>query len=634
MTRLRAMSIRSMVTLAILAPTLSITSVGLSLVAGRTVDRMRVELEERAAQIADVVGRYSVPDLAFGTRRESVETLAGLVEDPEIEMAALYDKGGALFSSHVGGGAANEPSSTLPTMVPVPGAVDREAAIDVYRELLWKGERYGTILLRVSTVALDQRVDSYRAMIAILAFSLIGMAVLFALLLQGVIAPPVLRLAEAASRIAGGGDYSLRVDVTGGAREVSVLSDGFNRMLAAIQDRQRQRDEAEAALRGEKERLAVTLRSIGDAVVTTDTGGRVLLMNRVAETWIGIAADEAAGRPLAEVLELRAEKTLQPRGDVVARVLGGGEEWLCAEACVLVGRKGRSRIVAVAGSVIRDPDSRPAGVVLALRDETERRRMEQEIGRAEKLEAVGVLAGGIAHDFNNILTGVLGRVSLARAPGVDASAVDDHLAEAEVALVRARDLTMQLLTFAKGGMPIRKAASVADLIVDSAQFALRGANVRCEFEIPADTWPVDVDAAQISRVVQNIVLNASQAMPGGGVVRVSAANEARRPHPAAPAQPNDNRWVRVSVSDSGVGIRPEDLDRIFDPWFTTKPGGTGLGLATCHSIVRNHGGHIRVESKVGEGTTFHVYLPAAVAAAVAEPGGRNGEGTPLAEGTP
>ncbi|MBI3392173.1 MAG: PAS domain S-box protein [Nitrospirae bacterium] len=253
-----------------------------------------------------------------------------------------------------------------------------------------------------------------------------------------------------------------------------------------------------------------------------------------------------------------------------------------------------------------------------VRDVSDRKRIEEERLRASKIEYVGVLAGGIAHDFNNLLTAITGNVSLSKAMVETGGEIHEQLEEAEKACVRARDLTHQLLTFSRGGAPVRKAASIGDLARESVSFALSGSGTRADFEIPPDLWPADVDEGQMSRVIQNLVLNAEQAMSQSGTVRIRCENvrltgEERDPAVLLPP----GRYVRISVQDHGVGIAPDNLQRIFEPYFTTKRKGTGLGLAATYSIVRNHGGHIAVESALGRGTTFTVYLPVSEAAAPA-----------------
>jgi signal transduction histidine kinase/ActR/RegA family two-component response regulator len=237
-----------------------------------------------------------------------------------------------------------------------------------------------------------------------------------------------------------------------------------------------------------------------------------------------------------------------------------------------------------------------------------KQKIEEELFRTRQLESLGVLAGGIAHDFNNLLTAILGNISLAKLVADPSDKMFARLEDAEKASVRARDLTQQLLTFSKGGAPIKKVTSIADVIKDSARFALRGSKTRCELTVPDDLWPVEVDEGQISQVINNLVINADQAMPEGGEVNICAGNlvlnERRRV--SLPL----GRYIRISVKDSGMGIPKDHLSKIFTPYFSTKQRGSGLGLATSYSIVGKHNGLITVESELGTGTTFHIYLPA------------------------
>ena len=249
-------------------------------------------------------------------------------------------------------------------------------------------------------------------------------------------------------------------------------------------------------------------------------------------------------------------------------------------------------------------------VVMVSRDITERRKMEEERLRTSKLESVGVLAGGIAHDFNNLLTAIVGYLSLAKMSVSPNDELFQRLGDAEKASLRAKGLTQQLLTFAKGGAPVKKTTSIGEFLRESAEFVLRGSNIRCEFAIPPDLPPVDIDEGQMSQVVNNLVINAQQATPAGGVVRirgevVTIGGDRENLH--LPLK--DGRYVRILFEDRGVGIPPEHIAKIFDPYFTTKQKGSGLGLATSYSIITNHQGHISVTSEVGIGTTFAIYLP-------------------------
>lgn len=246
-------------------------------------------------------------------------------------------------------------------------------------------------------------------------------------------------------------------------------------------------------------------------------------------------------------------------------------------------------------------------IIAIVQDISEKKRLLEEQMKTSKLEAIGVLAGGIAHDFNNLLTPILGNLSLARNTSENTPGLDGFLQLAEKACWRARDLTQQLLTFARGGAPVKKAAVLPDLIRDSTMFALHGSNVRGQFEIADDLATVEADQGQLSQVLQNLVINAVHAMPHGGVVTVRAFNTDRVDHPNLSTY--TGKFVCIEVQDEGTGISPENLKRIFDPYFTTKSHGHGLGLATSFSVIRRHDGHLAVKSELGKGSTFTIYLP-------------------------
>ena len=241
-------------------------------------------------------------------------------------------------------------------------------------------------------------------------------------------------------------------------------------------------------------------------------------------------------------------------------------------------------------------------------DISERKRTEEALLKVRKLESVGILAGGIAHDFNNILAAILGNISFALMTTDPKDEIYELLLESEKASLRAKDLTQQLLTFAKGGEPVKKIAAIDEVIKDSADFVLRGSNVRCAFKFSAELWPVAVDMGQISQVIQNIIINASQAMPTGGIIAIDCSNYCLEPSAMIPL--SSGEYIKIVIKDQGVGIPADMLDKIFDPYFTTKQKGSGLGLAITHSIISKHDGHIAVDSEPGQGTSFTIYLPA------------------------
>ncbi len=247
-------------------------------------------------------------------------------------------------------------------------------------------------------------------------------------------------------------------------------------------------------------------------------------------------------------------------------------------------------------------------VLAVARDISERKKMQDELVKAQKLESLGVLAGGIAHDFNNILTGIMGNVSLILNQLEPSSGIAKRLESCEKAAIRASELTQQLLTFARGGEPVRRLIEPASLISESASFVLRGSSVRCEIVMADDLWCIDADSGQISQVLNNILINASQSMPGGGVALISATNESLGPLNRVNLPAGD--YLKIVIEDHGCGIPPENLSKIFDPYFTTKESGSGLGLASVYSIVRRHGGAVAASSTKGVGSCFTIHLPA------------------------
>ena len=374
-----------------------------------------------------------------------------------------------------------------------------------------------------------------------------------------------------------------------------------------------ERTRAEQALSQEKERLLITLRSIGDGFISTDTNGRVVLMNRIAEELTGVEVRDALGADVAQVCRIVDRESGQAQELPVARCIAQGRVVILSDEIVLVSRGGERRDVMLSISPIRDADANTLGTVMVFRDITERRRMREELNKVQRLESLGLLAGGIAHDFNNILTAILGNASLAAHELKAGQGLADEapairlLGDIARASKRAKNLTFQLLTFARGGDPVRRTGDIDRVLEDSVNFALRGTNVRASFVIAGDLRPVDFDEGQMSQVFNNLAINAQQAMPEGGEITVCAENRHVEWGGGLSWRPGE--YVVISVSDSGGGIREEDLSKIFDPYYTTKDNGTGLGLTSAYSIVKQHDGYITAKSSPGSGATFTIYVP-------------------------
>jgi len=375
----------------------------------------------------------------------------------------------------------------------------------------------------------------------------------------------------------------------------------------------RRRIEAEKRLVEERKQQAVTLRSIGEGVISTDTDGVVTVMNKRAEVLTGWSSNVAEGRPVADVFQVREPTSGRESIDFLREVLAANSVLTLPSDAELVSRGGERRQIMCTASPVIASDGNRFGVVFVFDDCSERVRIESELQKASRLESIGLLAGGIAHDFNNILTVISGSLSLARLslPKETSEDCEHVLKEAEKAAIDAGALTNQLLTFARGGAPVKKPMLLGALVRDAATFALRGSMVKGEVVVDEGLWAVEADAGQMRQVVQNVVLNGQESMPEGGLINVTVSNVELEPGELPHATPASNgKYVRIRVKDRGCGISAEHIGRIFDPYFTTKRKGSGLGLATSYAIVKNHGGHILANSEMGKGTVFDILVPA------------------------
>jgi len=386
---------------------------------------------------------------------------------------------------------------------------------------------------------------------------------------------------------AGAQDYLVKGEVSGG-------------LLASAIRYAIERKKAEEALRESEEHYRTLVEESFDGVFV-QKGSRIAFANRRLYDMLGYNEGELEGKDHWTIYHPDDQKTAHERAQALMR----GERAPSRFEIRLRRKDGSFFEGEINARPVRFGEE--VGMQVWIRDLTERKRTEAEHLKIAKLESTGILAGGLAHDFNNILTAILGNISLAKMHVNSGDKVYERLAAAEKASRRAQVLTQQLLTFSKGGAPIKKAQMIKDVIEDSCEFAVRGSSAVCEYSCPDDLFTVEVDAGQLGQAINNLVINAVQAMPQGGKILVTADNVRVNDDSGLPI--SDGDYVRIAVKDEGVGIPPETISKVFDPYFTTKDEGSGLGLATAHSIIKNHRGLLRVESQFGNGTTFHIYLP-------------------------
>jgi len=362
-------------------------------------------------------------------------------------------------------------------------------------------------------------------------------------------------------------------------------------------------------LEEEKERLLVTMYSITDGVVATDTTGKIILLNEVASRLVGWRQEKATGKDIKQVMSLFDEREERTRRDLVETIIKKGKPYDFPHEFILEKEDKTWRLVSLSGAPIRNKEDRIIGLVFVLRDITEQKVIEEEMIRKQKLESIGTLAAGIAHDFNNLLTGMFGSLEMARKFVDSREKVLHYISNALSVYERAKNLTMQLLTFSKGGQPIKKLHFLQEILENTARFALSGTNISYELRLADNLWMCRIDKNQVEQAIDNILINARQAMPDGGTIMIDAENVVPGEH-AYSFLHSDTPYVKIQIEDEGIGISKKDQSKIFDPFFTTKEKGSGLGLATAYSIIQQHDGHIILHSQPGKGSQFAIFLPA------------------------
>ena len=359
---------------------------------------------------------------------------------------------------------------------------------------------------------------------------------------------------------------------------------------------------SELALLQSEKRYKDLFENSSDLIQIVHPTGKFLYVNRAWRETFGYNQEETAALSIFDLIAADCQGHCQTTFQQII-----SDPKLHYIDTVFNTKDGR-QVIIEGNAICNFENGKPVFTQCIFRDVTEKKKMIEELIKAQKLESLGVLAGGIAHDFNNLLTAILGNISLAKMYAKPQDIITDYLYKTEKASIRAQGLTKQLLTFSKGGAPIKKVTPLTELIKDSTSFVLRGSKVKCEYHFDQNLWAVEADEGQLSQVAQNLVINARQAMPDGGTITIRATNKTLTLD-EFPSLPPGNH-IEILFQDHGTGISPEHLSRIFDPYFSSKSSGTGLGLAISYSIIKNHGGLITVTSELGQGTIFSILLPA------------------------
>ena len=588
--------------------------------------RFNAELKTEFMGLVEVVGRNSTAALEFNDKGVGKETINSLSNNPKVLAAYIYDSNDNIFASL-------EKESNNFSLQELKKDTKSNLLGDNYRSfqrpILLDGKTIGTIFIVSDLNQIRTSIKRYIAIvILVLAINLL-IIYLLSVHFQKLISMPISHLAGIVGKVSNSKDYSIRAKKHSND-EIGYLVEKFNEMLEYIQQRdtalQSARSELEnrvkdrtqelekevyerkrvtEVLRESQQMLSTVMDNIPQAIFWKDSNFVYLGCNKTFASHAGLEdvsdifgktdeelpwSDEDTTAYLEAERKVFETKTPQYRSIETQR------------------QKDKQAVIEVNRIPLLDSEYNTIGLLGTYEDITQRSAMEEDLARAQRLESLGILAGGIAHDFNNLLTGILGNITLSRSLLGSGEDISDRLKDAEFASLRARDLTMQLLTFAKGGEPIKKVVMFEHVLEQSANLSLRGSNVVCDFDIDENLWPVEIDEGQITQVLNNIIINSNQAMPEGGTIKIEAQNV--NINDKSKINIDYGNYVKVTIKDEGIGIPTEYLSKVFDPYFSTKKDGHGLGLTSCYSIIKKHKGIIYVNSELGKGTDFIFYLPA------------------------
>lgn len=578
---------------------LFISTCMLSATMAYNVDRMLQEsLTSKATSLAVNIATRNENALLIsgGTRLENV--LVELNTDEEIAYTAIADNQGKLLTSQFESINYKWPGlqEILPKLSKGIELPDILAALKKYGRLreisvpiMLGVDPMGTVTIGMSETRIREQISN--TVIFIVALNLfiavvLGAALFFAS--KKTILDPIVALSLATSRLADG-DLSTKVDIKSSG-EIKKLVDTFNQMAENLKK-----------TTVSKKYVDNIINSMMDSLVVLSPEKKIVLVNPATCRLLGYEEHELIGKNIETIFYDSKEQYKKLTHEILVTGYVNNIETAYKT------KDGKKVIMLFSGSLISD-ESNISGIACVAIDITEQERLKEELIKLDKLESIGVLAGGLAHDFNNLLQSVFGYISMSKALTDTDSEVHEMLESAEKALSLSKNLTQQLLTFSKGGEPIKKVLQLPAVIHDSVRLALSGSNIDCRFRVDDHVLPVDADEGQLSQVMQNMVINSAEAMAAGGTIRIAVSNVTNDKNAIPILKPG--KYVLISIEDEGEGIAKEHIKDIFDPYFTTKEKGNGLGLATSFSIIKKHGGIIEVQSKLGEGSTFSIYLPA------------------------
>ncbi|NIP29854.1 MAG: response regulator [Candidatus Dadabacteria bacterium] len=588
--------------------------------------RFDSDFSKEFESITGIIGFNMSAALEFEDKQIGKQILDTLRSNNKVLAAYIYKPNGEMFSEY-------KRYAYLPVMNEerLNNDTDINKNFKVFkRNIVLENKNIGKIYLLADVQELRNSYINYLMVVTLILLLTLIVVYFISIYFQRFISNPIFNLSKLVKDISYEKNYSVRA-IKQSNDEIGYLVDKFNEMLEQIQHRDEalieaqeelekrvaertielkneisERERISEILRESQQMLSLVMNNIPQAIFWKDKNFKYLGCNTTFAQHAGIEnTDDIVGKTDFDLPWEKSE--IQKFFESESKVIIDGNP-IYKEIQTLRHANSKKSIIEINRVPLYDSKNYIMGILGTYEDITERRQLEDELIKTQKLDSLGILAGGIAHDFNNLLTGILGNITFASSKLNTGEDITNYLKKAEMASLRAKDLTKQLLTFAKGGQPIKKAVNLSDLLVQTVSLSLRGSKIKCEYELDENLWLVEIDEGQISQVINNLVINADQSMPAGGVIKIQANNLDNNNGNIGMLK--KGKYIHIKIKDSGIGISDENIKKIFDPYFTTKDHGSGLGLATSYSVIKNHGGLIEVTSKIKEGSEFNIYLPA------------------------
>lgn len=580
----------------------------------------------KLSALAGVIGSNSSSSLVFGDKQSAEETLGALDSEQHVTFAAIYNANGVIFATY------SRDSGTVGGAIPLRGGDEGHEFhpddVTLFREIFLDGEKVGTVFLRSDLTEMDGRLRQYAGILLTVLVCSSLVALLLSSKLQRVISAPILHLATTARVVSDLKDYSVRA-VKHNKDEIGELIGGFNEMLAQIQERDAALQSAHNDLelrvlerthalqqevverkRAEEQihEQAMLIDEAQDAILVEDIHHRVVFWNKSAARLYGWTLEEIRGRNAHELLY----KSPQQSHEEAERTVLANGYWM--GEIHQVTRHGANIIVESRWTLLTDDQGNPKSVLIVNTDITQKKSLEAQFLRAQRIESIGTLAGGIAHDINNVLSPILLALDVLKRKHLDEQS-QRMLQMLESSAKRGSEMVKHVLSFARGMEGEQVSLQPRYLIKEMEKMAKETfpRSISIVTDVPADLWSICGDPTQLHQVLLNLMVNARDAISGEGSITISSENIRFDEHNVKyHIDAKIGPYVLLRVEDTGVGIPPKIIEKIFDPFFTTKERGkgTGLGLSTVLAIVKSHGGFVNVYTEVGKGTTFKVYLPA------------------------